>query len=210
MGDGQARSMAWERVATQQIIRFSTSDVAAQVWQLQEQIDLLLKMSLSLKLWQGKCTRMFIAFAFQWEGLSKHSLFLDSSWCGLLERRSAQLLFKWVCNLETFLGKQVCSEEGYRLTPCCRFVFICSYIGRLSCQINVSQDLTEKYQMHQYLTRNYADFWRQSWLHCSTVRCHLQSAITVLDKNYQKNNIHITSDSSLLWANVHKIKHLVG
>ena len=113
MGDGQARSMAWERVATQQIIRFSTSDVAAQVWQLQEQIDLLLKMSLSLKLWQGKCTRMFIAFAFQWEGLSKHSLFLDSSWCGLLERRSAQLLFKWVCNLETFLGKQVCSEEGY-------------------------------------------------------------------------------------------------
>lgn len=36
-----------------------------------------------------------------------------SVWGGLLERRPAQHLFKCVCNLETFLGKQAHSEEGY-------------------------------------------------------------------------------------------------
>lgn len=36
-----------------------------------------------------------------------------SVWGGLLERRPARHLFKCVCNLETFLGKQAHCEEGY-------------------------------------------------------------------------------------------------
>lgn len=45
--------------------------------------------------------------------LSKRSLCLDPSEGGLLERSPAQHLFKYVCDLETFLGKQAHSEEDY-------------------------------------------------------------------------------------------------
>lgn len=108
--------MSRQRGASERINLADTSDVVTVVRQVDRQIVFLLKVSPSLWQSQGKrvrWSRMFIAAAFQQGVLSERSLYLDPSEVAYLRRRPAWHLFKCVCNLETFLGKQARSEESY-------------------------------------------------------------------------------------------------
>lgn len=112
-GDGHARSVSRLQGAGEQITWASASDVVTIVGQVDRKIAFLLKTSLSL--WDMPEIEQN---AYRWClsckecSLNAHCIWIHLR-VSLLERRPAQHLFKCVRNLETFLGKQAHSEEGY-------------------------------------------------------------------------------------------------